>query len=56
MNALSERKAFGQRGDYRHFLPVLTRDLFCLRGDYDWVYGRLIPPNPIPRSCCVPNA
>lgn len=25
MNAPSERKAFGHRGDYRHFLPIATR-------------------------------
>jgi len=25
MNAPTERKAFGCRGDYRHFLPIVTR-------------------------------
>ena len=25
MNAPTERKAFGHRGDYRHFLPIVTR-------------------------------
>ena len=25
MHAASERKAFGHRGDYRHFLPIATR-------------------------------
>jgi acyl-CoA thioester hydrolase len=25
MTASSERKPFGRRGDYRHFLPILTR-------------------------------
>ena len=25
MNSQSERKAFGRRGDYRHFLPIATR-------------------------------
>lgn len=25
MNARSERKPFGHRGDYRHFLPITTR-------------------------------